>query len=975
MLNNTEFIKAISNESPKVAFKLVFDDEVISSDDLLVEASLEFICNSFIGQLPSWKLTAGWLVEGDAKNYENRTLNVFVGAYPRELGKYSDNPIWAPMGVYTIAVGQQKTDAVNPRIDIVAYDKAVLLDKRHVPLDFGTAGLTGLQIRTLICERNGLTFTPGVLKFDSKVFNSLNLGAGQAITDREVLKQYLTLNMAYCSVDRNGSLKVINIMGNPTAATLSNFDYPDLKIEETFGPINSLIYSNKATGDDRAYQSIESKDNDSISTNGKNSLEFQDNIFIDSYSLEEKQIVLNDLLSSINGYSYTPFEMELFARPDLDVGDVIKLVDMKGNEYLSPVTSMKIMYNGGLMGSLSTKKVPQNLPQKEIPNIFDRVTNAEISVDRLNNKITLEVKDIKQEIKEIETTPGPKGDPGVSIVSTLIEYQIHDNGTQAPTGTWSQMIPTVPKNMYLWTRSNFAMSDGSSVAPAYSVSYQASDGSDGVGISGVDIAYQTSTQGKTPPTGNWVTVMPAPVNGSWLWIRTITSYSDNTESFTFQNVYYAKDGAAGPKGDKGAQGIPGSKGADGIQYYTWLKFSDTPQTGMSDSPEGKRYMGLAMNQTSPIMSTKHEDYVWTDTQGLQGQQGIPGKPGIDGKPTFAWIKYADTPLTGMSDLSAGKIYIGMAFNKTTATESAVYEDYQWSLMPQNFVIGGRNLLLKSNVSVENSAYNISKYDLTDTLVVGEEVTIQVKGQLGSDRTSFRGYNSGGSFVVVTLNPSDRNSKGIYTKTFKWVIGTSLNTFLQMYQFTSSGTSSSTIEWIKLERGNVATDYTIAPEDIEKDMNDKFQGVYDTEHTLRAGIQMLNDQILSEVKERTLMGDRLLSEVSAIIEHESRKWELVFTELENGIIGSDDAIRELKTYFRFDINGAIIGKSGSPVEFYQTNAEIGFRENGQTIARWAKGTMEVDHLVATISIVIGVHVFEKYNSPHVGMTTTLKSVIS
>src|SRR5690606_37989360 len=80
------------------------------------------------------------------------------------------------------------------------------------------------------------------------------------------------------------------------------------------------------------------------------------------------------------------------------------------------------------------------------------------------------------------------------------------------------------------------------------------------------------------------------------------------------------------------------------------------------------------------------DYTWSlikgdkGDKGDTGNQGIQGPPGADGTPRYTWIKYADSPTTGMSDSPAGKAYIGFAHNKTTATESSSYSDYTWSLI-------------------------------------------------------------------------------------------------------------------------------------------------------------------------------------------------------------------------------------------------------------------------------------------------------
>ena len=132
---------------------------------------------------------------------------------------------------------------------------------------------------------------------------------------------------------------------------------------------------------------------------------------------------------------------------------------------------------------------------------------------------------------------------------------------------------------------------------------------------------------------------------------------------------------------EGPQGVQGPKGDDGIQYYTWLKYADTPTSGMSDDPDGKAYIGLAYNKTNPTESSNYSDYTWSLIKGEKGDQGIQGPSGSNGQTLYTWIKYA-TSASGanMSDSPDGKTYIGLAYNKTSPTESSNASDYTWSLI-------------------------------------------------------------------------------------------------------------------------------------------------------------------------------------------------------------------------------------------------------------------------------------------------------
>ena len=75
---------------------------------------------------------------------------------------------------------------------------------------------------------------------------------------------------------------------------------------------------------------------------------------------------------------------------------------------------------------------------------------------------------------------GAKGDTGASVTvsSTKAEYQAGTSGTTAPTGTWSETIPTVAQGAYLWAKTYVRYSDGKETT-AYSVSRQGANGADG----------------------------------------------------------------------------------------------------------------------------------------------------------------------------------------------------------------------------------------------------------------------------------------------------------------------------------------------------------------------------------------------------------------------------------------------------------------------------------------------------------------
>ena len=144
------------------------------------------------------------------------------------------------------------------------------------------------------------------------------------------------------------------------------------------------------------------------------------------------------------------------------------------------------------------------------------------------------------------------------------------------------------------------------------------------------------------------------------------------EENTAEYVLVARDGT------DGAEGVPGMPGKDGKTLFTWIRYADDAQgTGISDHPSGKAFIGFAYNKESSLESNNPEDYTWSD---IKGEQGVPGEKGADGTQYYTWIAYSDNADgSGMyQQPKDSTLYIGIAVNKTTATESTNPADYTWS---------------------------------------------------------------------------------------------------------------------------------------------------------------------------------------------------------------------------------------------------------------------------------------------------------
>ncbi|MDY5619026.1 MAG: phage tail spike protein, partial [Lachnospiraceae bacterium] len=272
-----------------------------------------------------------------------------------------------------------------------------------------------------------------------------------------------------------------------------------------------------------------------------------------------------------------------------------------------------------------------------------------------------------QGLKGDQGIQGPKGADGktsythiayANSVDGKTDFTVSDSN-RAYVGMYVDFTPTdsTDPTKYAWSKIKGA--DGSQ-------GIQGPKGADGK-TPYLHIAYANSADGKTGFS------VSDSINKLYIGQYTDYASADSTD--------YTKYAWTRIKGETGSQGIQGPKGADGKTYYTWLKYADTPTTGMSDDPTGKKYIGLAYNKTTQTESTNYGDYAWSLIKGDKGDTGVPGGKGADGKTYYTWVKYA-TSASGanMSDSPSGKTYIGLAYNKTTATESTNAADYAWSLI-------------------------------------------------------------------------------------------------------------------------------------------------------------------------------------------------------------------------------------------------------------------------------------------------------
>lgn len=295
----------------------------------------------------------------------------------------------------------------------------------------------------------------------------------------------------------------------------------------------------------------------------------------------------------------------------------------------------------------------------------------------------------------------PTGDYKIRVNSYTPDNSTWVKNIVFEDGTWSPDIPTVNPGEYLWTRTTWFYSDGTS-----------------------EQGFSVAKMGEQGPKGDRGDRGPQGVQG-----------------------------LQGPKGD---QGIPGPKGADGKTQYTHIAYADTVSgSGFSQTDVNKAYIGMYQDFNAED-SKNPQDYRWSKWKGSDGRDGIPGKAGADGRTPYVHFAYADSAdgRTGFSLTQTGnKRYLGVLTN-FFKEDSTNPEDYTWNDTAGSVSVGGENLII-------NSAFpkNLDNWGFWETGLPNENLHIATHDFYYNDTKNLFRLDSDGKGVPASSRrfPVKRNT--------------------------------------------------------------------------------------------------------------------------------------------------------------------------------------------------------------------------
>lgn len=437
-------------------------------------------------------------------------------------------------------------------------------------------------------------------------------------------------------------------------------------------------------------------------------------------------------------------------------------------------------------------------------------------------------------------------------------------------------------------------------------------------------------------------------------------------------------GLQGLQGAKGDQGIPGVRGADGRTQYTHIAYADSISgSGFSQTNTDKDFIGVYID-FNPTDSRNPTDYRWKRWKGRDGADGLPGKAGADGKTSYFHVAYASSA-DGSREFSLednNQQYMGY-YSDFTAADSRDRTKYRWFDRLANVQVGAENRYSSSStvsgylsqggqISKAQGDNNERTSDFIDiegitNLILQLWVTVPAKGMPWHAWQFFNGDkqamgNRGTGIDSYTVQARYWH----ITNLIKVPAGAKyIKVSARMYNDAK----------IKLEIGNVPTDWSPAPEDVQRDIDSKAdQGLTQEQLNALAEKAQLHD---IELKAKATMDQfsELEKAYNAFVKSnaESQKKSesdlieagrrIEFLSIEFG--GLKEMKKFIDTYMSASNEGLIIGKNDASSSIKFSHDRISMFSAGKEVMYISQGVINIDNGIFTASIQIGRFRTEQY----------------
>lgn len=414
---------------------------------------------------------------------------------------------------------------------------------------------------------------------------------------------------------------------------------------------------------------------------------------------------------------------------------------------------------------------------------------------------------------------GDKGDVGATGngIKSISYYYARSSSQTAPsessiTGTSIPILDAT--NKYLWQKevitftNNTAQTTVVLLAVYGNTGAKGDKGNDGtsVTIKSQTVTYQASSSGTVIPTGTWSQGIPSAAKGQYLWTKTVVTYSDGNSTTAYSVAYQGTNGTNGQNGSPG-RGVKSTE----VTYQIWKDGTSTPNgtwsTTVPDTTADKPYLWTrtVITYTDNSKSTSYS--VGSTLKGVN----------VGGRNL---IKYGK----GNSKKGFFKAFTAISDGYCEVTVKSK-KQYTSVYITDGFVLGCRDYTV--------GATYIWSYDIMYTEWNFPQGTNRAEFWIGQRYTNApSGQTSTGAWKMVTahylpvVGTSGCKLNEWYHVSCKVVIpepassNVGQEACIRLYNSNSDVEASFTARFknVKLELGNIATDWTPAPEDVDEGIN-------------------------------------------------------------------------------------------------------------------------------------------------------------
>lgn len=438
-------------------------------------------------------------------------------------------------------------------------------------------------------------------------------------------------------------------------------------------------------------------------------------------------------------------------------------------------------------------------------------------------------------------------------------------------------------------------------------------------------------------------------------------------------------GIQGLQGPKGDQGIPGVRGADGRTQYTHMAYADNAAGGgFSQTNTDKAFVGVYID-FNPTNSRNPADYRWTRWKGRDGADGLPGKAGADGRTPYVHFAYSDNADgSGLTMTDNGQRYFGH-YSDYEKLDSSDKTKYKWADRWAKVEVGSQNRFVRytsvagdlANTGIISPANSVNKERTSDFIDING--TSNLIYQLwvttpngGMPWHAWQFYDANKSPIGTRLIGKDS-----YTvRAYKWHIVNNI-TVPAAAKFIRLSARTYEDAKIKLEIGNVPTDWSPAIEDIQNDIDSKAdQGL--TQEQINA----LNEKtgIIQAELEAKASADTLDNWIKAYKDFVKAN-ETARAQAEKDLISASQRVSNIAkdlgelsdrwnfidSYMSSSNEGLVIGKNdGSSSMMFNPNGRISMFSAGVEVMYISQGVIHIENGIFSKTIQIGRFREEQYH---------------